>query len=428
MVSFEIRQLLKTIARYLTLLVLVAPTASFSQGELDTFAEREQQIVEGIEQEQTLNGPFSAELISPLMELSLLYDEIGALVRAEEAIREVMTVIRANDGLESIEQAPLIRRLISRETERGNAVAAWDLEQDLLILASRNPDDIRSAGILREAGDKRMDVLRRYDTGEIPPEIILGCFYDDSLRQEQAYKQGSYPMQSVRIGPGPANCTSGDRSQARRSLVESAQWHYRRALNVMFENGASSSNEIPELLMVLVRTSYLSSNVGLGVQSLNILLNYAVENSEGWLPQVEAHVLLADWDLLYASDLGTKYEDSALATYQQAYDLLIEHEISQEMIDEIFSPSIPITLPSFARNPLDSPETPESRGFIDVSFVITEAGKSKRIDVLDMTPNVVRAEERDLIRTIKYERFRPRVTDGRVAESEPIVVRYYLND
>jgi hypothetical protein len=68
-------------------------------------------------------------------------------------------------------------------------------------------------------------------------------------------------------------------------------------------------------------------------------------------------------------------------------------------------------------------------GYIDVSFVVTEDGKSKHIEVLNTsTPDVPRDAKKDLVRVIKFSRFRPRVTDGRFMDSAPIVVRYYVND
>ena len=441
MISFELFHLLKTAAKTLMLAAVFAPFASFTQPtqeslsdqELESLSAQEQRMLEEIEQEISLNGPYSEELIGLFTELSFHYEEIGASVLAEETIHRVLTVIRANNGFDALEQAPVIRRLISRETARGNVAVTWELEHELLRLAARNPDDLRSAEILRETGDKRMDILRRYDAGEFPHEIVLGCFYDDSLVQQQAALRGSQPMTAVRrLGPEAIierrNCGAGDRSHARRSLAESAQWFYMQSVNLMRRNGASSSNELPEVLTKLVRTSYLFTNPALGAESLRGLLDYATTNSEAWIPQIVAHVHLADWDLLYASDLGTRFEESAAASYEQAYDLLLEQRIAQDTIEEIFSPEMPVVLPSFVANPLVSDETPQSKGYIDVAFVITEEGKSKQIEVLDATADVPRAAERDLVRTIKFSRFRPRVTAGRFADSAPIVVRYYLND
>ena len=86
---------------------------------------------------------------------------------------------RANYGLRTLDQAPLIRQWIKNAETMGNFKMAWDLEQALLALAHRNPNDLRAVPILREIGDKRLDLLERYVKGEeFPPQIILGCYYD----------------------------------------------------------------------------------------------------------------------------------------------------------------------------------------------------------------------------------------------------------
>jgi hypothetical protein len=180
--------------------------------------------------------------------------------------------------------------------------------------------------------------------------------------------------------------------------------------------------------MKLVRTSYQNTNPALGATSLQNLLAYETEFSEGWLPRIEAQILIADWDLLHASHLGTRYVKAARATYEEAYSLMIEHGIDQQSIDAIFAPEIPVVLPSFIANPIVSPETPQSIGYIDVSFVIAEDGRTNDIDVIATSGEVPRLTEKELVRTIRFGRFRPRLTNGEFTESDPIVVRYYVSE
>jgi hypothetical protein len=90
---------------------------------------------------------------------------------------------------------------------------------------------------------------------------------------------------------------------------------------------------------------------------------------------------------------------------------------------EIFSPELPVTLPTYAPNPLASME---SSRFIDVAFAITRYGESEQIEILDRSESATRVEERGLIRLIKYASFRPRAVDGDLADSASVVVRYYL--
>lgn len=92
----------------------------------------------------------------------------------------MLQVIRANYGIHSLEQAPIIRQLVGRAEANGKAVVAWDLEQELLELARRHIDDTRTAEVLRDTGDRRLDLLRRYDAKERLAEIVLGCYYDEA--------------------------------------------------------------------------------------------------------------------------------------------------------------------------------------------------------------------------------------------------------
>jgi hypothetical protein len=80
-------------------------------------------------------------------------------------------------------------------------------------------------------------------------------------------------------------------------------------------------------------------------------------------------------------------------------------------------------LPTYAPNPLASTE---SSRFIEVAFAITKNGTAEQIEILAGSEDATRAEERDLIQALKYGSFRPRVVDGELADSAPVVLRYYL--
>ena len=85
-------------------------------------------------------------------------------------------------------------------------------------------------------------------------------------------------------------------------------------------------------------------------------------------------------------------------------------------------------LPAFLPNPLASGDMSGSAGYIDFAFEISRHGKGRNIQILSTTGNVTRADERDLIELILRNQFRPRIVDGHFADSQPIVVRYYLNE
>jgi hypothetical protein len=140
---------------------------------------------------------------------------------------------------------------------------------------------------------------------------------------------------------------------------------------------------------------------------------------------VETLIEIADWDLLYAAH-NVDGDETALEEYTRVHDLLAEQG-AQKSIDRIFSPDIPVILPAFAQNPLV--RGPEQRGdrHVDVSFEIDKHGQSHHVRILGTTTDATRTVEKRVVQFISASRFRPRIVDGRFADSAPVVVRYFLD-
>ena len=409
MVSHEARQK-PAIAAATVLLAAAAPCPASSQPLLEPAArDYHRTIAEKIENEQTLNGPYSADLIDPLTTLGLLYQEGADHDLAAAALERALQVVRANYGLHSLDQAPLIRQSMYNEDARGNAAGAWELEQSLLALAKRHPDDLRTVSIFREIGDRRMNLLRRYLSGERPEEIIIGCFY----RPEQYAED---------VG----SCSSGSRRVAARSILVAAWNNYAAAIDVFLRHELYSSDELRRLEMQLLRLSYQGGSYSGGKRSLTRLLGYDVANGAPWLTRIESLVRIADWDLLFAGSRNER--ELALAIYEHAYEQLLQKSIERASIEEIFSPATPVVLPEFAPNPLVANSVEESTGFIDVSFQITAHGKARNVEILTVTDNVTTRAKKSLVTRISRSRYRPRITDGAFVDTPPIVVRYHLNE
>ena len=93
----------------------------------------------------------------------------------------------------------------------------------------------------------------------------------------------------------------------------------------------------------------------------------------------------------------------------------------------MFSPEVPVTLPTYERNPFASAAAGTSARHTDVSFHVTKYGRAERIEMLASSKDTTRGEERDLMRLIESTSFRPRYVDGKLADTAPVVVRYYLD-
>ena len=264
----------KTTAGVWVLLALCAPSATLSQP--DAQREKIDDLLQAIADIESRDGANSKQLIDPLTTLGRLYQDGGKPFQSTAAIQRALELTHVNEGLYTLEQAPLLRMQISNAEAIDDHRSAWDIEQRLLALASRHPDDVRTARVLRETADRRMDVLDRYIAGQFPPEIELGCYY------------------------GGESCKAGEKDDAKRHLLYEAQTLYSQAVNVLLRSGHYPPDEIQTLLENLVRNAYHYGNPRLGRHSLVFLLDWQNDNARAWSDRIETLVEIADWDLFHS--------------------------------------------------------------------------------------------------------------------------------
>lgn len=461
MVSFGIRQARKVIAASFALAVGSGVTVAQPAGHADG----DRQLLERIQEILSRDGPNSAALLEPLSQLLLLYLEGGDEGLAAVAIERAVQVVRVNSGLHSLEQAPLIQQLIRVEEARGNHAAAWQLEQGLLSLVRRHPNDVRTVPILRDIAAKQLKVLGDFVAGKNPPQVVLGCFYKASYASDAG------------------NCESGSRKTAVHGMLGESQRNYSDAIAVMLRNDLYDSDELRELELELLRVvaslrpfdvepshSHLvlvprfagpefsepwrsrttaiaalaawtpppfggalgaaddvelmpeharfSHSYYRGRQSLGRLHSYAAASGNP-TRQADAITQLADWDLMYSR------HGQAVKGYERAYAMLEEVGATPEAIEDAFAPPMPVVLPAFQPNPLAKDETRQATGHVDLAFAITKYGRGRDIELIgaeNATPDAVEG----LVSFVKTARFRPRVSGGRFADATPVVVRYHL--
>jgi tetratricopeptide (TPR) repeat protein len=395
------------------LLMLFAPVAVLAEPNLnlDQAADIEQQLHDSITTQQAANGPHSEALIPLFAELGHLYRELGQGARAAAAIEEARGVVRANLGLSSLEEAPLIEELIRVEESLGYEEDVWRREQDLLALADAHPDDLRAADIYRELGDRRLQLLSRYFAGEFPLELVLGCYYHRS------------PFQ---LDPADRNCTAGSRSALIGAVMAEVWQYYSAAAKTLADHQLYSSAELRNLEMRIVRSAYALGAYFVGRRSLKRLAVYDVADDAPSLARVDSLLDVADWDMI-AVHGGSRFRwGAALDTYEQAYAKLRSDGVDAGSIKALFAPDVPVVLPTFLPNPLVTQRTSDTTGHIDVTFEVTRYGRARRVEIVDSTTDASRQAERELVHQISRSVFRPRVIDGQVADAAPVAFRYYV--
>jgi hypothetical protein len=396
MLLADMRRASKTSAGICVLLVLGVPSMTRSQPAAQQ--EKIQDLLQTITAIESRDGETSEQLIDPLTTLGRIYQDSGKPFQSASAISRALDLTHVNEGLYTLEQAPLLRLQIRNAEAVGDPRSAWDIEQQVLALASRHPDDVRAARILRETADRRMELLDRYIAGQKPAEIVLGCYYGST-------------------------CKSGQKDDAKRNLLREAQSLYLQAADVLQRSGRYAGDELQSLLENLVGNTYHYGNPELGRQSLVSLLDWQNENARASSDKIRTSVEIADWDLFHSRSGND--DEKALHEYMDVYELLIEQG-AQELLEQIFAPEIPIVLPTFSANPLA--RVGEERGgrFVDVAFEIDERGKSRHIRVIRTIGDPPRAAAKQLLQYIAFSHFRPRLVDGRLAGIAPVVVRYYF--
>jgi hypothetical protein len=405
-----------------------------------------QLLREQIAQVRAEEGQSAEGLIAPLRGLALLHQEAGEHTAAILALQDARQIVRARNGLFSatIEEAELLRQQIQSEKALGYGDRAWSLQQELVAIAQQHYDDMRMLPIFLELLDDRTELLDEFhatDFADLRPGIYVPC------------SEGRNVVTDARACPFGTWRTVVDRLS--REILQ----YYAEAIEVLVVNGDYASQELRDLekealrLAPFVRTVSCRSetidqllaselvggclepighfgpitfgNVG-GWATLMRLVVYEIRSGAPAAARANAFAELADWFLWWAQNNYRSFnevDELALSLYARAFAEARQGDDARESIARIFSPELPVTLPTHAPNPLASTE---SSRYIEVSFAITKNGTAEEIEILAGRDDATRAEERDLIHSIKYGSFRPRAVDGELADSAPVVLRYYL--
>jgi hypothetical protein len=434
------------IIRFLGIAATASGAALGQTADVGVPIDSERLLLEQIDQVRAEEGASAEGLIAPLRGLALLHQEAGEHTAAILTLQEARQIVRARYGLFSatIEEAELLRQQIQSEKALGYGDSAWSLQQELVTIAQQHYDDMRMLPIFVELLEDRTALLDEFyttDFADLRPGIYVPC------------GGGKAVVTDARACPFGTWRTVVDRLS--REILQ----YYAEAIEVLVVNGDYASQQLRDLekealrLAPFMRTVSCRSgtvdqllaselvggcldpighfgpitfgNVG-GWATLMRLVAYEIRSGAPAAARANAFAELADWYLWYAQNDNRSFneiDELALGLYARALAELRQGDDARESMARIFSPEIPVTLPTHAPNPLASTE---SSRYIEVAFVIMKNGTAERIEILAGSEDATRAEERDLIQALKYGSFRPRAVDGELADSAPVILRYYL--
>lgn len=378
----------------LALAATCAPRAALAQRELEPIENdaEQQRLVDTVFEIQSRDGPFSPELIEPFTDLALLYEASGERALAAAAIERTLQLLRANQGLFTLDQLPLLEQAIENQETGRNPLGVEDGENRLRKVIARHPTDVRIVPALHNLGDRQMVELRRLLAGELPAPVCIGA--------------GGCPSRSERAW----------------FMATQAWRYYVGAIDVLLRQEAYTNDELPDLEMKLVRLSYfqLGDYQG-GRRSLLRQVSYDVARRESLIDRVRALVRVADWDLLHTNNA------TAIKLYEDAYAFLKrQDDLPPGAIDDIFSPEVPVMLPDFIPNRLDTGAA-GATGYIDVSFAVHRYGSARKVEILSASADATADDKAKLLTLIHRNDFRPRPVGGELVKESPVQFRYYLH-
>jgi hypothetical protein len=392
--------------------MLAAPlacAAASPQPEQRPAADRERELLDSIGREESRGGPYSEQLIAPLWTLTLFYQEQGDHAAANPVIGRLLQVVRANYGLYSLAQAPAIRQLIANEEATGNKETAWQLQDELLALARRHPEDLSTVAIFREIADKR---LAQLGTRELPMELLCR----DHGAMPPCNKDPPWGVSGLWLPRLVRAQAMNDWADAIRALLQNEQY---------------GSPELRELEQKIIN----NGTCDVARDSYRRLMFYDTASEETSLNKATTIVRAADSELVCSLSGSRRLEKAALELYRQAYELLERNGVDRTAIDALFAPPVPIklsdSLPAYASSmasaapssTLRSRTTPA--GHVDFAFEITKYGRARRVEIVDATTSTADAEKTRLLEFVKTGLYRPRAASGGIADGSSVVWRYY---
>lgn len=416
-------------AAWTLLSMLGLPAAAFAQALSAQALSDAQQYLDLINQRQETAGVIAPELIEPLMALAELYYQQQEYQLAAESFERAQQVARVNYGIDSPQQLPSLARQVAAHEALGHLAQAWELEQSLLYIAGKNVDNLETLPVFRAAAAKRLDIWRRYVDGEFPPEITLGCYYDRNKLAQSFYRLAP----DTSSAGDRQDCNAGERGTVLLSLLVEARSLQLSGVDSLLRNGRYASDELKELV---IETLHLSNEIQRRqvttfdpalANLMARLLAHEPENTADTVRRAEFLLHLADMNVLRARQARDMSGfDVVHEQYAQSWREMQASGVGPTRLLEIFSPVVPIVLPSFTRNPLTRVAEDAATDYIDVSFEITDQGKSRRAEIIGTSANVQRADIRSLRNLLERSSFRPRMADGQVLKAAPVSLRYFL--
>jgi tetratricopeptide (TPR) repeat protein len=309
----------------------------------------ETSILAAIDVYEGLDGPVSARLIDPFLDLGANYEEAGDYQGAISAYSEARTIGRRNYGLLNEQQLAIIDDMTEAAVRLGQFEEARNLQLEALTLVERSFDESSVEAI--DARFKFAAWLREH-------------------RQYEEERRLYFEIQRI-----------AEREHDENSLL---------TVRALMERAASYREE--------------DNGDGLGVSGLRDALEILEAMPEPPpLLLAEVHVAIADWNVEF-DRAGTTATD-----YIEAWRLLGRVENGDQIRREWFEELTEVEMNPVSRRGLSGdPDAPQ--GYVEIRFTVDVAGRTRDLEITGSHPPGFK--DAAFMRQYREARFRPRIENG----------------
>ncbi|WKD49208.1 energy transducer TonB [Microbulbifer spongiae] len=370
-------------------------------------SEAVQNYRERIEELEAQHGAYGAGIDEQLLGLATALQKAGAHREAAGEFRRAMLVNRVNEGLFSLNQIPMIERLIESQIAMNQWDEANDNQQYLYWLYEKN------------YGEKDPRMLPAIDN--------LSRWHLQAFKEEKGDTVVEHLISATKLYTLAVDIISKNFGSADLRLVDAL-----RGLTATNYYLATYKGE-PQA-PVIINTSfrhigpgvhqntkldqYRAKGFNTGKKAITRIVDVYQKNPQSPpAASAKAKVELGDWYMMF-----NKWH-SARKTYGEAYQALWDNGASNDEIRAIFGR--PVALPALPI--LDSESKALANAHITVTYDVTAFGKARNIKILRAYPPGKLHTGSKVRNILKRAKFRPRFEDGEAVETRGIVQRFVFD-
>ncbi|WP_346838916.1 hypothetical protein [Microbulbifer sp. SAOS-129_SWC] len=359
-----------------------------------------------IEEMEAEQGAYGAGIDEQLMGLGVALQKDGNHEEAISEFRRAMLINRVNEGLYSLNQVPMIERMINSQIALNQWQDANDNQEYLYWLYVRNygEDDPRMLPVIdhlsrwhlqayvdEKGGSLFEHLISATNLYEMAVDIITKNFGANDLRLVDALrglKATNYYLATYKGEP-------------QEPVV----------VNAGFAPGGNDFDSPRRTQLDQYRMNSFSS----GKDAISRIVDVYNKNPQSPpAASAKAKVELGDWYMMF-----NKWH-SARETYGEAYQALWDNGATNQEINDIFGR--PAALPALPM--LEEDRDALAHSYVTVSYDVTAFGKARNIQILKSQPDSSVSIRSRVRNVLKRAKFRPRFENGEPVDTVGIVQRF----